>query len=456
MNVDEALKRVAVLGAAGKMGSGIATLLLQEMARSEASTLGQVGSGEYRLVLIDSNEKALIQLRRQLRSHLTKYSEKNINALRQYYANNPKLVSNEEMIDAFVEGALDCVRMDIDPYHAVGAHLVFEAIAEDLQAKTQIFSALNKMKKGTQYYLSNTSSIPISVLNEQSYLKNTLVGFHFYNPPAVQKILEIVIPENTDPELALLVPELGKRLNKVMVTADDVAGFIGNGYFIRELTEACQMAKKLASERSWELPKAVYAIDRVMKTYLLRPMGVFQLMDYIGIDICCNIAKTMQQYIPNETFGDVWMQTLVEQGVRGGQHPDGTQKPGCFQYEHHHVSGVYDIELKKYLSVTSFTEEVDAALGIHSKVLTHSQARQEKQEALYAYLQKIWLGDTLGVRLAKQFTTHTQNIAQHLVVTRVVKNLEDLDTVLKDGFFHLYGTQEIPKINAEFAMRGKR
>src|ERR1700733_10286349 len=107
MQLDQALTKVAVIGAAGKMGEGISLLLFQEMARSEAEKYGAVGTGKYRLYLIDTKEETLVGLRHYLRLQLTKYAEKNINQVRKYYKENQALISNEEIIQAFVEGAMD-------------------------------------------------------------------------------------------------------------------------------------------------------------------------------------------------------------------------------------------------------------------------------------------------------------------------------------------------------------
>src|SRR6185295_15214336 len=99
------------------------------------------------------------------------------------------------------------------------------------------------------YFLTNTSSIPISALSQSAELGGRLLGYHFYNPPAVQKLVEVITARNTEPALVELGNELGKLLEKTLVPSHDVAGFIGNGHFIREGLFALERFREL--RESW-------------------------------------------------------------------------------------------------------------------------------------------------------------------------------------------------------------
>ena len=124
--IEEKIKRVAVVGSNGKMGRGIAMLLLQEMARCEAQATGKVGEGEYRLSLIDPAEEGQPGLKKYLRTQLKKYAEKNISTLRTWFASNQKLVDNGEIIEAFVEGACNITTFDTSLQAASGASLILK------------------------------------------------------------------------------------------------------------------------------------------------------------------------------------------------------------------------------------------------------------------------------------------------------------------------------------------
>jgi hypothetical protein len=119
------------------------------------------------------------------------------------------------------------------------------------------------------WFLTNTSSIPIGELDEKAGLEGNVIGFHFYNPPAIQKLMEIIPPKTVNPELAEFANQLAKNLKKVIVLSNDVAGFIGNGFFMRDILYAVQETRKLAEKMP--LTEAIYALDKVSRDYLIRP-----------------------------------------------------------------------------------------------------------------------------------------------------------------------------------------
>lgn len=443
MKLDDGLKQVAVIGAAGKMGSGIATLLLQEIALSDAIKNGKVGSGEYRLTLVDSNEAGLFALRRYLRTQLTKHAEKNINALRQYYAGNLLLVSNEDMVRAFVEGALDLTSTTTEVGAAKHAILVFEAIVEDIEAKTSLFTSLKNSASQTQYYFTNTSSIPIALLNEKCQLQNRIIGFHFYNPPVVQKLLEIIVPAKCDATLQGMATELAKRMHKTTVFAKDVAGFIGNGHFVREMIFACQKAQELSRSQSMPLEQAIALVNRVTQELLVRPMGIFQLMDYVGIDICRNIAQIISKYLPDPSLHDQWLDAMVVAKAVGGQNPDGSQKNGCFQYEKQTIKAVYSLDEKQYKPIdTALIEKKVGKIPIELPSWKSLQADRDKEAKLSQYFNRLMQTDSLGADLARAFLENSQHAGNGLVQAGIARKQEDVDMVLQNGFFHLYGSAQ--------------
>ena len=106
----EYLETCAVIGAGGKMGSGIALLLLQEMARTEAEKTGKI-AGNGRLYLVDMNDDILTGLQSYLKKQMLRYTEKNIVALRGYYKDRPDLLENHEIVSEFISTALSMVRL---------------------------------------------------------------------------------------------------------------------------------------------------------------------------------------------------------------------------------------------------------------------------------------------------------------------------------------------------------
>lgn len=444
--LDEALKKTAVLGAGGKMGSGIALLLLEEMARLEAEKTGYIGKGEYRLYLIDSNPDVLDALRTYLKTQIVRYAERNINALRRYFASNPSLISNEEVIRAFAEGALNNIRYHSLVSEANDAKLVFEAIVEDENIKARIFSEFEANALHEVYYFTNTSSIPIHILNQKAELHNRIAGFHFYNPPAVQKLVEVILPQNCNPEVIALTSQLAKKLKKVVVTSKDIAGFIGNGHFLREIMYACDQVKKLSADYS--LPESIYMINKVTQEFLIRPMGIFQLLDYVGIDVCQRICQIMSDYLPNELFQSSLVDEMLKEGCRGGQYPDGSQKDGFFRYTQGLRTEIWSPGDHAYIPLNHdpLIEECDSRLGPfpsgHAS-WKHMQKDEERKKKLKLYFQNLFHDNGMGAGIAQAFILKSREIVRYLVSSGVAANPEDVAKVLEYGFFHLYSPEEV-------------
>jgi 3-hydroxyacyl-CoA dehydrogenase len=465
----EAIKASAVLGAGGKMGSGIAWVVLQAMADLDAQAHGAPGSGRYELVLIDGDRSAFPRLREYLSGQLRKSAEKNVSGLRQWAKDRPELVENGEIIEAYVDGALSMARFGTEAAEASGSKLVFEAVYEDLELKRGLYAALKARCPRDAVFLTNTSSIPISLLDESAGLDGRILGFHFYNPPAVQKLVELISGRRTRPEVVALGRDLGKAFGKTIVPAQDVAGFIGNGHFIRELLFA--LGKYRALRREWSGPEAWYILNRATQDFLIRPMGIVQLMDYVGLDVFDMIAKVMRAHLPQggSAFADETLDALLAAGVRGGQRGSGEQKDGILRYERNKPVGILSEAgvsaagkgaggapgtegagraqgpgSAGYLSLAEPGRfaQADAWLGTlppgHSPwaKLAKDPAKSAKLKAYFAALSK---ADGNGARLAREFLDQSKAVAQGLVRDRVAASLDDVGQVLKLGFFHLYG-----------------
>lgn len=435
--IDEYLENVAVVGASGKMGRGIALLLLQEM-----TIIAEKYQKNFTLHCIDVVEESFYSLKEYLREQLIKFSEKNILLLRTLYEENQTLVSNEEMISHFVTRALDMTNFQISLSSAKNANLVFEAVLENYTAKCSLYKELNAICKDSAFFFTNTSSIPIGAINHDADLHNRIIGFHFYNPPAVQQLIEIIHSEMIDPTLEALADELAKRLNKVVVYAKDIAGFIGNGHFIPEGIFACHQVDKL--RKSFTLKEAIYLVNKVTQDYLIRPMGIFQLIDYVGIDVFYNIAHSMQNFSSDDTLNHSLISEMVERGVVGGQNSDGSQKEGFFKYSGTKVEAIFDLDQGKYQSLESAKwlkrcEDYLGPLPESHRNWKKMQKCSEKDKKLESYFRLLFQGQTEGEKLASSYLHHSYEIANSLVEKEVAASSKDVSTVLQKGFYHLYG-----------------
>jgi 3-hydroxyacyl-CoA dehydrogenase len=408
---------IAVVGASGKMGRGIALLMLQKLSFS------QKGSHPH-LKLIDVNEQSFPGLKAYLKTHMTRFSERNILKVREYYADEEEIVSNSDAIDAFVHRALMMVNCSTEISHVSKADWVFEAAFEEIPIKTALLKSISGLTSG--WVFSNTSSIPIHLLAEESGLKGHLIGFHFYNPPPVQKLLEIIPSKYTAPELKDLAFKLSMELEKQPVLSADVAGFIGNGHFSREILFACQMAKE----------ESIPFVDQMTRKFLLRPMGIFQLLDYVGLSIATHLLTIMRAHLPDPTFDAPLVTALYEAGIRGGQNADGAQLDGIFRYEKGEPVAVFSLHEKKYVPL----QNID--MGPVPLNLDWKRALKEKTP-LAPYFEALRKEESSGAKAACRFLTASKAIEEKLVQDRVAASLKDVGIVLKEGFHHLYAPHEV-------------
>ena len=439
--MEERLRSVAVIGAAGKMGSGIAWVLFQAMAALDAGKHGTPGSGEFELTLIDSNREGFRRLRDYLKAQLLKAAEKRISDLRAFARGRKDLVENGEIIAAYVDGALSMLRFDTEVASARRARMVFEAVFEHLEVKRDLYRRLREICPPDTFYFTNTSSIPIGLLDKSADLGGRIIGYHFYNPPAVQKLVEVITAPETDPGLVKLGMELGPAFGKILVPSNDVAGFIGNGHFIREGLYALDRAAELMAE--WGEPETLVLLNKVTQDFLIRPMGIFQLLDYVGWDVFKMILKVMGENLPGETFRHDLADRLFNAGIRGGQSGSGEQKDGVFKYEKNRMAAVFDPGTGQYVPLSDPRfGKLDAWLGPlpagHApwSVLAKDKHKEGK---LGEYLAALSQSQEAGAKLARDFLDHSRRVAANLVGSGVAGSPEHVNKVLVNGFYHLYG-----------------
>jgi 3-hydroxyacyl-CoA dehydrogenase len=234
--------------------------------------------------------------------------------------------------------------------------------------------------------------------------------------------------------------QFAKNLRKVVVPSNDIAGFIGNGHFMRDALHGIKEVERLSSDYSF--PEAVHMVNKVSQDYLVRPMGIFQLIDYVGIDVVSFIMGVMNPHMDNEDLHSTLLDRMLDQGIKGGQHADGSQKDGFLKYEKGKILAIYDPDKKEYVDVSSFKDKCDKELGAMpaSAILWKSAVRMKnKEEALQGFFNDLKASDTMGARLAVDYGRRSKAIGKALVADGVAHKDEDVNTVLLTGFFHVYG-----------------
>ncbi len=438
MNYVEKFQNVSVLGAAGKMGSGILLLTAIEMA--DMSLKPENKDKLFILYAVDINQKALGGLMKYIQAQVFKAAEKKTIALRKVYADRKDLIDNLEIIEQYVKDVMNIIRPVTTLESAYESNIIFEAASENPDLKIKMFSQINQNSKVKPWFLTNTSSIPIGYLDKEAKLEGRVLGVHFYNPPAVQKLVEVIKSEKTVAELPEFATQLIKNLRKIEVPSNDFAGFIGNGHFMRDALYGMNEAVKLSAQMP--LIESIYSINKITQDYLIRPMGIFQLIDYVGIDVCQYIMKVMKPHVTDEDIHSPLLDKFMEMGVKGGQNSDGSQKDGFLKYEKGKVTGIYDPETKQYIAIESFAAKCDAKLGALPTTIKPWKAvvgNPAKEEIFKQYFAELKTMDTLGAKMATLYAIRSKAIGQKLVSDKVAFNEKDVNTVLLTGFFHAYG-----------------
>ena len=440
MTLDERLTNVSIIGAAGKMGSGIALLLAQEMAMLKLKPENK--DQKFRLNCIDMNDDALDGLLQYIRSQSLRTAEKSTVQLRDLYADRADLVENSEIIQQFIQDVVSLVRVGTDLKMAAKSHLVFEAIVENIDVKNEIFKQLNEICSSDTFFFSNTSSVPIHLIDDGANLGGRIIGFHFYNPPPIQRLAELIPAKATKQELIDMSYEIAKRLKKKIFLSADVAGFIGNGHFLRDGLHAINEVMRL--QQDYAQFEAIYIVNKVSQDLLLRPMGIFQLMDYVGMDVMYFISKIMDKYIPGEKLDHEFLDLIYEKKILGGQRADGSQKDGILKYDRGRPVGVYDIKAGKYqdFDKAGWTGAIDKKIGAYPDAWQPWKGllkAADKQDKIHQHFEQLKTMNTLGAELAIRYLKRSKEIGQYLIDAGIAQTAEDVNGVLMNGFYHLYG-----------------
>ena len=239
------VKNITVLGS-GVMGHGIAQV---------SATAG------YNVVLRDIKQEFLDKAMEKIKWSLD------------------KLVSKEKISKEEGDSIFSRITPIVDLNEAVkNAELVIEVVPEIMDLKKLVYAELDKVAGPDVIFASNTSTLPITEIANTTSRPEKFIGIHFFNPPQLMKLVEIIPGEKTSQEITDLTQEYVKSVNKQAVLCrKDVPGFIINRLFIPMVHEACY-----AQDRT---NATLEEIDSAVKFKLGFPMGIFELADFTGMDV---------------------------------------------------------------------------------------------------------------------------------------------------------------------------
>ena len=272
------IKNVAVLGA-GTMGHGIAQLA------------AQVGC---EVVLRDVEDRFLDSGLEKIRWSLGKLVEKG-------------RISKEQ-----ADLVLQRIKRTTDLKLAVSeADLVIEATPEVMELKKELFGALDRYSPAGAILASNTSSLPIDGMASATARPQNVVGMHFFNPPQLMRLVEIILGTRTADWVARTASEFARGLGKeTIVCRKYVPGFVVNN--VLHALGRVPMAMFLSGDATPE------EIDSALIYRAGFPMGIFELRDYSGIDVGYNVQKLFESYgYPPEPSSP--LKRMVEEGTLGAK-----------------------------------------------------------------------------------------------------------------------------------------
>ncbi|MFH1861431.1 MAG: 3-hydroxyacyl-CoA dehydrogenase family protein, partial [bacterium] len=198
--------------------------------------------------------------------------------------------------------------------------VIIEAVVEDRSVKSDLFTKLNRICPQKTIFASNTSSLSVTELAIASGRPDRFIGLHFFSPPHVMQLVEIVRTVATDPETVTVIIEFSQRLGKTPILAKDNSGFIVNYLLVPYLLDAIR-----ALERS---VGTVRDIDVGMRLGCGYPMGPFTLMDFIGLDVVYQIVNALFEEYREARYAPP---PLLRKMVLAGFHGMKTQR-GFYDY----------------------------------------------------------------------------------------------------------------------------
>jgi 3-hydroxybutyryl-CoA dehydrogenase len=190
------------------------------------------------------------------------------------------------------------------------ADLVIEAVFEDLEAKLQVLRTLDDLVRPEVILATNTSSLPIADLATATTRPDRVIGMHFFNPPPVMTLLELVPALTTSPATIEFARGFADRLGKTSVLSKDRAGFIVNFLLVPYLNSAIRLVEEgFASAED---------IDNAVAHGLRHPMGPLGLLDLIGLDTALHVSNVLYEEFKDPDYAPpILLKRMVTAGYLG-------------------------------------------------------------------------------------------------------------------------------------------
>jgi len=218
-------------------------------------------------------------------------------------------IKKGKMTEDQAKAAIGRIKKTVQMEDFADCDFVVEAIIENLKIKQDAFAKLDQCVKKEGILASNTSSMSLTEIAAATNRKDKVVGMHFFNPPQVMKLVEIIRGYYTSDETVKATEDFAKQLNKTSVEIlKDAPGFVVNRIMMASAAEALKLYEEGVA--------TMEDIDTAVKLGLNYPMGPFELMDLVGMDI----NKAILDYLYDETKEVRWNSPLsLKLKMKAGQ-----------------------------------------------------------------------------------------------------------------------------------------
>lgn len=272
------VRKIAVLGA-GLMGHGICQVAAQ--------------TGGYEVNLRDIEQRFLDNGMKMIKKSLQKFQSKG------------------KLTETQVTATLNRIHPTLDLKEAVSdVDLIIEAVPEDVQIKKATFKEVDQHASPHAIITSNTSSISITELGSATKRPEKVCGMHFFNPPQLMKLVEVVKGAKTSDKTVQTILDMAHTMGKeTVLVKKDCPGFIVNRILIPALNEAVALHWEGIADRD--------NIDKAIKLGLNWPMGPLMLIDYIGADTTLAIAEVLTREIDPKFHPNPGLKRMVKARLLG-------------------------------------------------------------------------------------------------------------------------------------------
>jgi 3-hydroxybutyryl-CoA dehydrogenase len=189
------------------------------------------------------------------------------------------------------------------------ADLIIEAVPEEMEMKMELFTIFDKFAKPHAIFASNTSSLSVSDMSDLTVSRERCIGMHFFNPVPKMKLIELVKTPLTSQNTVDVCTEVGRRMGKEVVLVHESPGFITTRVNALIGNEAFAMLEAgIASAED---------IDKALKLGLNHPMGPFELVDLVGLDVRLNILEYLHQTLGEKYRPNRLLKQYVQEGRLG-------------------------------------------------------------------------------------------------------------------------------------------